>query len=70
MNMCANALKMQDHTNKMVNLSPCILISQVPKDTSYSRQIFPIPIRVHLSLVCAIKSLNKPLRAIRVANIE
>ena len=61
MNMCANALKMQDHTNKMVNVSLCISISQVPKDTSCSRWIFSFPIRVHLPLAWAIKSLNKTI---------
>ena len=70
MNMCANALRMQDHTNKMVNISLSISISQVPKDTSYSRWIFPIPIGVHLQLECGIKSLNKPHRVIHIASIE
>ena len=59
MNMFTNALKMQDHTNKMVNVNLCITISQVPKDTSYSRQIFSFFIGVHLPLAWAIKSLNK-----------
>ena len=60
MNMCANALRMQDHTNKMINVSLCISISQVPKDTYCFRWIFPIPIGVQLPLVCAIASSNKP----------
>ena len=58
MNICANSLKMQDHINKMVNVSLCTSISQVPKDTSCSRWIFSFPIRVHLPLAWAIKSLN------------
>ena len=61
MNMCANTLKMQDYTNKMVNISLCISISQVPKDTSCSRQVFSLPIGVHLPLSRAIKSLNKTI---------
>ena len=68
MNMYANASKMQDYTNKMVNVS--ISISHVPKDTSCSRWIFPIPIGVHLPLAWAIESLNKPHRVMCVANIE
>ena len=61
---------MQYHTNKMVNVSLCISISQVPKDTSYSRRIFSFPIGVHFPLAWAIKSLNDTWRAMRVANIE
>ena len=59
MNMCASILKMQDHTNKMVNVILCISLSQVSKDTSCSRRIISFPIRVHLPLAWATKSLNK-----------
>ena len=41
MNMCANALKLQIIQIKVLNVSLCISISRVPKDTSCSRQIFP-----------------------------
>ena len=70
MNMCANALKMQDRTNRMVNVSLCISISQVSKDTSCSRQIFSFPIGVCLPLAWAIKSLNKTIVGTCFANIE
>ena len=63
-------LKMQEHTNIMVNVSLRMSISQVPKDTFCSRWIFSIPIGVRLPLMYAIKSLNKAWRAIYVSNIE
>ena len=61
MNMCTYALKMQYHTNKVVNVSLCISTSHVLKDTSYSRQVFSFPIGVHLPLAWAITSSNKTI---------
>ena len=61
MNMHTNILTMQDHTNKIVNVSLYISISQVPKDTSCSRWIFSFPFVVHLPQVWAVKSLNKTI---------
>ena len=70
MNMCANILKIQDHTNKMVNVSLCISISQVSKDTSCSGRIFSFAIRVHLPLACTIKSLNKTIMGVKDRKIR
>ena len=41
MNMCTNALKLHAIQIEVVNVSLCISISQVPKDTPCSRWIVP-----------------------------